>query len=74
MSAAVIPGAEFRNEPPQPLFSVRPYLSSQFHPFYDVTPDGQFLMVRSENGDPQDGDLILVENWFEELKTKVGNE
>ncbi len=38
---------------------------------YDVTPDDQrFVMIR-ERADA--GELIAVENFFEELKAKVGN-
>ena len=42
---------------------------------YDVAPDGQrFLMIKA--GDPSDEsssapELIIVENWFEELKRLV---
>jgi serine/threonine-protein kinase len=41
---------------------------------YDVSPDDeQFLMARvfGETGDPNQ--LIVVENWFEELKARVGS-
>ena len=39
----------------------------QYAPWYDVAPDGRFLMVRDE----QQGDtmqLRFVLNWLEELK------
>jgi hypothetical protein len=40
---------------------------------YDVTPDGQrFLMVRPVDPPPEPAsELVLVENWFEELKRLV---
>jgi hypothetical protein len=39
---------------------------------YDVTPDGRrFVMVRSLSGDGET-ELVLVQNWFEELKARVG--
>jgi hypothetical protein len=40
---------------------------------YDVTPDGnRFLMVRPKDLPPQPPiELVLVENWFEELKQRV---
>lgn len=41
---------------------------------YDVSPDDeQFLMARvfGETGDPNQ--LIVVENWFEELDARVGH-
>jgi serine/threonine-protein kinase len=39
---------------------------------YDVAPDGRFLMDRAGLGD-HPGDLILVQNFFEELKRLVRN-
>ncbi len=49
------------------------YRLSRLHQQYDVTPDGQrFVMIRNRAGDSA-GELIVVENFFEELKAKVGN-
>ena len=43
------------------------------HPMYDVTPDGRrFIMIRQGGGDVR-GSLILVQNFFEELKERVPN-
>jgi hypothetical protein len=40
---------------------------------YDLSlDDSKFLMVRTRGGG-EDPELIVVENWFEELKNKVGN-
>ncbi len=41
--------------------------------YYDVTQDDQrFVMVRrKDRGD--ESEIIVVENFFEELKVKVGN-
>ncbi len=40
---------------------------------YDITPDGnRFVMIRQGEGDVS-GDLVVVLNFFEELKAKVGN-
>jgi hypothetical protein len=37
-----------------------------------VTPDGRrFVMVRSLSGDGET-ELVLVQNWFEELRARVG--
>ena len=40
---------------------------------YDISPDGQrFLMIKEASGDQNTGwELILVQNWFEELKRLV---
>ena len=45
-------------------------MSANYTPF-DVAPDGRFLMVRSRSTSAAvRAPLILVENWFEELKAK----
>ena len=42
---------------------------------WDVASDGRFIMARSVAGPSQlEAPLIVVENWFEELKAKVGRE
>ena len=59
---------------PQPLFPTRDYVGMIYRQMYDVSPDDQrFVMLRRiiDNDDQQ---LIVVENFFEELKAKVGNE
>jgi hypothetical protein len=41
------------------------------HRAYDVSPDDQrFIMIASDVSE-ESGELILVQNWFEELKAKV---
>ena len=43
------------------------------HPHIAVTSDGErFLMIRSSEVEPDNG-FIVVENFAEELKAKVGN-
>ncbi len=40
---------------------------------YDVGPNDQrFIMIQLEEGDVE-SDIVMVLNWFEELKAKVGN-
>ena len=54
------------------LFSVGEYESDRDHRTYDISADDQrFVMIKrsSEASDPK---LVLVENWFEELKERVG--
>ncbi len=54
------------------LFSVARYQPDPFSRSYDVTRDDQrFVMVRQEVGE-NDGELILVLNWLEEVKREVG--
>jgi hypothetical protein len=54
------------------LFSLQGFYSASTHQFYDVTPDDQrFVMVRPLEADDA-VELIVVENFFEELQAKVG--
>ena len=54
------------------LFSWDGYLSSPSHAAFDVGLDGErFLMLRASSGAP--GELIWIDNWFEELKGQVPN-
>ena len=57
---------------PTPLFE-EPYEIDPYggvNPNYDVSRDGQqFLMVRSSGSET--ADLIVIQNWFEELKERV---
>jgi serine/threonine protein kinase len=55
------------------LFSTYPYRTDFFHQSYDVTADGQrFVMIRIDEAGRASDELIVVENWFEELREKVG--
>ena len=48
------------------------YVGHRYHPMFDVTADEQrFVMIRK--AEVQESELILVLNFFEELKAKVGN-
>ena len=51
------------------------YRGNPFRSTYDVTADDQrFVMIHELGLVVNEGDaLILVENFFEELKAKVGN-
>ena len=40
---------------------------------YAVAPDGQFIVVERQGIGDISGDLVIVQNFFEELKAKVGN-
>ncbi len=79
--AQVETAPDFRVTERQVLFALRPdyvgyAVGDGGDDFYDVAPDDQrFLMARFaagvESGDG--GRHILVQNFFEELKAKVGN-
>ncbi len=56
------------------LFSATPYVSDFNHRLYDVSPDGRrFVMLRMEagTGGASEAQLIVVQNFFEELKRLV---
>ncbi len=73
MVVEVLPGATFVTGEHRVLFSVQGFRSNIFLRYYDVTSDGQrFVMIRNRAGDSA-GELIVVENFFEELKAKMGN-
>ncbi len=40
---------------------------------HDTTEDGRFVMIR-RRGTALPSELIVVENWFEELKVMLRNE
>ena len=70
LAAAVLPGAAFGLGERRVLFSVADYESYWIKRTYDVSPDGKrFVMIRSPR--KPHNELIVVENVFEELKTRV---
>ncbi len=73
MVVEVLPGATFVTGERRVLFSIQGYRSATAHQQYDVTPDDQrFVMIRNPSVEER-GELIVVENFFEELKAKMGN-
>ena len=77
MVVAVEPGDTFRGDTPRPLFT-DPYVRDGANtsvPMYDIMPDGQRFVMVSANveGTGEGLAVILVENWFEELRQRTGN-
>jgi eukaryotic-like serine/threonine-protein kinase len=71
MAADVATTPSFRVVAEHVLFSVRDYVPNAVNRGYAVSPDGRsFLFVRSKPG--AQSQMIMVTNWFEELKAKVG--
>ena len=69
VSVEVSPGTDFRTGPEQVLFSATAYRDDFYHAAYDVTADGQrFIMIRKSESGSFDEELIVIENWHEELK------
>jgi hypothetical protein len=48
------------------------YLSAKYSHNYDIHPSGkEFLMIKKSPQDASPTEVIIVENWFEELKRLV---
>jgi serine/threonine-protein kinase len=75
MAAKVSPGVAPDFAAPVILFHVPDELlgvEALYYTPWDVAADGRFIMARMVSGDPgQLGALVVTENWFEELKSKV---
>jgi serine/threonine-protein kinase len=74
MRVPVDAGSTFNSGTPEMLFADAYWRSSVGGRAYDITPDGErFVMLKSGDGDELSGsgELILVQNWFEELKARV---
>jgi eukaryotic-like serine/threonine-protein kinase len=76
IAVPVTAGAEWRDGEPRALFGLREpltVLDPTYYTPWDVGPDGRFIFARSlERGRDGGAPLIVVENWLEELKAKVG--
>jgi Tol biopolymer transport system component len=71
-SVELKPGSGFVAGEPRVLFPAGDYSLGGNAQVFDVTPDGRrFLMVRPVVGTAET-ELVLVQNWFEEIKTRVG--
>jgi eukaryotic-like serine/threonine-protein kinase len=56
---------------PRMLFQ-GPYLSAAITmPYYDVSPDGQRFLMIKPNEQSSPNQIVVVQNWFEELKQKA---
>ena len=58
---------------PQVLFEFAIVVASGRRP-YDIAPDGRFIIIRSGQADAGVGtapQIVVVQNWFEELKRLV---
>jgi hypothetical protein len=40
---------------------------------YDVSNDGRFLMLRTASGDEDESRMVIVRNFLEEVKARVGS-
>ncbi len=73
MAASVETTPAFVATQQRELFSGSYLRSSGFRSHtYDIAPDGErFLMIRESANDTREGEIIVVQNWFEELRRLV---
>jgi hypothetical protein len=70
MVAEVSLGATFSARPPRMLFSTANMGQDLNHRAFDITPDDQrFVMINNTMNDV--GELVLVLNWFTELRART---
>jgi serine/threonine-protein kinase len=75
LAASVQSGPALDIAPPHPLFKYRMDTTLSGRP-YDVMPDGRFVIIGSsqaEEGVVTASNLVLIQNWTEELKQLVPN-
>ena len=70
MAVAVDAGATFNFKPAMRLFESA-YGRSDQAPSYDVTPDGRFVMIKSDNSGQKPISVIL--NWQERLNARTAH-
>jgi len=66
MAVAIQTTPKFAAAAPRVLFDA-PYVEG----FYDVAPDGRFIMIDHKQSEPPASQITLITNWFEELKRRV---
>jgi serine/threonine-protein kinase len=72
VAVPVLAGPEFKTAAEEILFASTAYLRDFYHATYDVTVDGErFVMIRVSDSGSLDEELVVVENWFEELNRLV---
>ena len=67
MAVPVGTGEDLEPGRPVELFADRFVRTLIGNPNYDVSPDGRFLMIKAADNREKSG-LMVVRNWFEELK------
>ena len=72
LAVSVDTSSAFASGEPKLLFT-GPYRRNRLHGHtYDVTPDGQkFIMIRQSEVDTVGSEIIVIQNWSEELKRLV---
>jgi serine/threonine-protein kinase len=69
-SVTVAPGEAFSISPPQRLFSAGAYTAIGPVPGFDLSPDGKRFLLLRETTPTERNELIVVQNWVEEMKAR----
>ena len=73
VAVQVSAGSSFAWDRQDVLFSMADYLPSNGSPMYDVSPNDQRFVMLWIGDVGSDSELILVTNWFEELRQRMGS-
>ena len=74
MQVDIVQGSTFAAGAQTALFDTRMFAVEVFYREYDIAPDdSRFLMNRFRNA-AADNRVIVVDNWFTELRERVGND
>ena len=76
MSARVETESAFRVRGRDALFSAAGYYSHPNFAQYDISPSGDRFVLLRTTGDAGTGlldDLVIVTNWFQELRERMGS-
>jgi hypothetical protein len=72
MAARVALGASLTVDRPRVLFEGEFEEGGDTTPNYDIAPDGRFLMIEpSGDREPAVSHLVVIDNWFTELRQKL---
>jgi serine/threonine-protein kinase len=70
MAVAVSTNTTFTFKTPEFLFESS-YRKLDQPPSYDVAGDGRFVMIRANEGERKPPQIVVVQNWYQELKRLV---
>ena len=70
----VVPGPSFNPGAQTTLFSSQGYAAEAFGREYDISPDDQRFLMNRFRAATSGNRIIVVDNWFAELRERVGND
>jgi hypothetical protein len=67
------PGPTFSSGEQRKLFSAAPYATASPIQAYSVSPDDKRFLMMREGEAVQQSEIIIAENWLQQLKAKAPN-